>query len=91
MTESFMDHSGKRSERRWYRKAQVGARYGGVCGRTIDRAVADGRLPAPKFPFGNGIPYWDGDDLDAHDRSLAPSGRPRQESAAAGSFVEVTT
>jgi hypothetical protein len=80
-----MDHSGKRSERRWYRKAQVGARYGGVCGRTIDRAVADGRLPAPKFPFGNGIPYWDGDDLDAHDRSLAPSGRPRQESAAAGS------
>jgi hypothetical protein len=56
--------------KRWYRKRQVGARYGGVCGRTVDRAVADGRLPAPKYPFGNKIPYWDGDELDAHDRGL---------------------
>jgi hypothetical protein len=58
-------------QKRWYRKRHVGARYGGVCGRTIDRAVEDGRLPAPKYPFGNKIPYWDGDELDAHDRSLA--------------------
>ena len=33
-----MDHSGKRSEKRWYRKAQVGARYGGVLGRWIARS-----------------------------------------------------
>jgi hypothetical protein len=90
MAESFMDHSGKRSEKRWYRKAQVGARYGGVCGRTIDRAVEDGRLPAPKYPFGNKIPYWDGDDLDAHDRSLVFSDRPQRKSVVAGSLVERT-
>jgi hypothetical protein len=90
MAESFMDDSGKRSEKRWYRKRQVGARYGDVCGRTIDRAVEDGRLPAPKYPFGNNIPYWDGDDLDAHDRSLALPDRPRPKSAVAGSLVEGT-
>jgi hypothetical protein len=71
-------------EKRWLRKRQVGTRYGGVVGRTIDRAVADGRLPAPQYPFGNKIPYWDCDELDRHDRSLAPSGRPRRESIAAG-------
>jgi hypothetical protein len=64
-------------QKRWYRKAQVSARYGDVCGRTIDRAVSDGRLPSPKYPFGNKIPYWDGDDLDAHDRNLTLS-NPRQ-------------
>jgi hypothetical protein len=64
-----MDHSGKRSEKRWYRKAQVAARYG-VCGRTIERAVDDGRLPPPKYPLGDKIPYWDGDDLDENDRNL---------------------
>jgi hypothetical protein len=56
--------------KRWYRKAQVATRYES-CGRTIDRAVEDGRLPPPKFPLGNKVPYWDGDELDAHDRNLA--------------------
>jgi len=84
-------------QKRWYRKRQVGARYGGVCGRTVDRAVADGSLPPPKYPFGNKIPYWDGDDLDAHDRSLAlpdrQQGRPRWKYTAAGPLNEtaVTT
>jgi hypothetical protein len=71
-----MDHSVKSSEKRWHRKAQVAARYN-VCGRTIDRAVEDGRLPPPKYPLGPKIPYWDGDDLDAHDRASTLS-RPRQ-------------
>ena len=62
-----MDEPGKR----WYRKRQVQSRYGNVCARTVDRAVADRRLPPPKYPFGNKIPYWDGDELDAHDRGLA--------------------
>jgi hypothetical protein len=75
-------------QKRWYRKRQVGARYGGVCGRTVDRAVAEGRLPAPKYPFGNKVPYWDGDELDAHDRSLALPDRPRRKSEAADSFAE---
>jgi len=42
----------------------------------VDRAVADGRLPPPKYPFANKIPYWDGDDLDAHDRDLTSPNRP---------------
>jgi hypothetical protein len=65
-----MDHSEKRSEKRWYRKAQVADRYG-VSGRTVERAVDDGRLPAPKYPLGGKIPYWDSADLDANDRNLA--------------------
>jgi hypothetical protein len=55
----------------WLRKRQVAARYGDVCPRTIDRAVEDGRLPAPKFPFRNKVPYWTEDELDQHDRNLA--------------------
>jgi hypothetical protein len=74
--------------KRWLRKRQVQARYGEVCSRTIDRAVEDGRLPAPKYPFGNKIPYWDGDELDAHDRSLALADRPRRKSAATGLSTE---
>jgi hypothetical protein len=57
--------------KRWCRKRQVQSRYGEVCSRTIDRAVKDGRLPPPKFPFGNKVPYWDEDELDKHDRNLA--------------------
>jgi hypothetical protein len=59
--------------KRWSRKRQVQQRYGNVCARTIDRAVADNRLPPPKYPFGNGIPFWDEDELDAHDRTIALS------------------
>jgi hypothetical protein len=69
---------GKRKPKRWSRKRQVQQRYGNVCSRTIDRAVADKRLPPPKYPFGNGIPFWDDDELDAHDRTAdvaRPSGK----------------
>jgi hypothetical protein len=59
----------KMDQQRWYRRSQVAARYGG-CGKTIERAVKDGRLPAPKHPFGNAMPYWDVTELDAHDRNL---------------------
>jgi hypothetical protein len=67
--------------KRWYRKAQVATRYDS-CDRTIDRAVEDGRLPPPKFPLGNKVPYWDGDELDAHDRNLAAR-MPRKSEAPA--------
>jgi hypothetical protein len=70
-----MDRSGKRAEKRWYRKAQVAERYG-VSGRTIERAVQDGRLPPPKYPLGDKFPYWDGDDLDAHDHDLLIAAKP---------------
>jgi len=65
-----MDHSGKRSTKRWYRKAQVAERYG-VDVRTVERAVKDGRLPPPKYLLGQKFRYWDGDELDAHDDNLA--------------------
>jgi predicted DNA-binding transcriptional regulator AlpA len=69
---------------RWFRKPQVAARYGNVCTRTIDRAVKDGRLPPPRFPFGNSRPYWAESELDAHDRALAsPDRRQKSEASAA--------
>lgn len=61
---------GKRSKKRWYRKAQVAERYGFSI-RTIERAVDDGRLPPPKFPMGDKFPCWDADELDERDRNLA--------------------
>ena len=82
-----MDHSGKRSEKRWYRKAQVADRYG-VSGRTIERAVNDGRLPPPKYPLSAKFPYWDADDLDAHDRNLAARAPQRPTEQAESEIVE---
>jgi predicted DNA-binding transcriptional regulator AlpA len=59
---------------RFLRKAAVAERYGGISDRTIERMVKDKRLPPPEFPFGNRIPAWREDVLDAHDRAatLAP-------------------
>jgi hypothetical protein len=83
-----MDHSGKRSTKRWCRKRQVQSRYGEVCSRTIDRAVEDGRLPPPKYPFGNNVPYWDEDELDDHDRNLASRAPQRPTEQAEAEIVE---
>jgi hypothetical protein len=52
------------------RKRQVRARYGDCCDRTIERAVIDGRLPPPEFPFANKIPFWDEDTLERHERTV---------------------
>jgi hypothetical protein len=60
----------KTTAKRWLRKRQLRARYGEVTDRTIERAVNDGRLPAPEFPFKNKIPMWDEDVLEAYERSL---------------------
>jgi hypothetical protein len=37
----------------------------------------DGRLPPPEFPFGNRIPAWREDVLEAHDRSVVAAGQPQ--------------
>jgi hypothetical protein len=74
---------------RWLRKRQMQSRYGEVCSRTIDRAVEDGRLPAPKYPFGNKVPYWDEDGLDQHDRNLAA--RMPQRASEQAKTVEAAT
>jgi hypothetical protein len=54
----------------WFRKKHLRARYGDICDRTIERMIKDHRLPPPEFPFGNRIPAWRDEVLDAHDRKL---------------------
>jgi len=61
----------KSTGRRWLRKRQVRARYGDVTDRTLERAVKDGRIPPPEFPFANRIPFWDEERLEAHERAAA--------------------
>jgi hypothetical protein len=56
--------------KKWLRKEAVCARYGDVVDRSIERAVKEGRLPAPEFPLGNKIPFWDEEKLDEHDRQI---------------------
>jgi hypothetical protein len=57
--------------KRWLRKRDVRARYGNVVDRTVERAVRDGRLPPPEYPFGNRIPLWNEETLEAHERAAA--------------------
>jgi hypothetical protein len=56
--------------RKWLRKEAVCARYGDCVDRSIERAVKEGRLPAPDYPLGNKIPFWDEEKLDEHDRRI---------------------
>jgi hypothetical protein len=66
--------SAKASPKRWLRKRQVRARYGDITDRTVERMVKDGRLPKPKFPLGNRLPFWDEQTLDEHDRVVVRGG-----------------
>jgi hypothetical protein len=54
---------------KWLRKKHLRTRYGDCSDKAIERAVKDGRLPPPDYPFGNRIPAWREDVLDAHDRA----------------------
>ena len=63
----------------WKRKKHLRARYGDVCDRTLERMIADGRLPPPEFPFRNRIPAWREDVLDAHDKAAAIAARPKRD------------
>jgi hypothetical protein len=56
--------------KKWLRTEAVCARYGDVVPRSIERAVKDGRLPAPEYPLGNKIPFWDEAKLEEHDRKI---------------------
>jgi hypothetical protein len=67
--------------KQYSRKKAVRKRYGDVCDKTIERAVKDGRLPPPEYPFGNKIPYWDDEKLDASDRKAALQPRRSPEAA----------
>jgi hypothetical protein len=61
----------KGTTKRWLRKRQVRERYGNVVDRTIERAVRDGRIPPPEYPFNNKVPFWDEQRLEAHERAAA--------------------
>ena len=56
--------------KKWLRTEAVCARYGDVVPRSIERAVKDGRLPAPEYPLRNKVPFWSGEKLDEHDRQI---------------------
>jgi hypothetical protein len=75
--------------RRWLRKAQVSARYGGISARAVERHVVAKRLPPPEYPLGNRVPMWDADKLDENDRRAAverrvpvAGGRPYRKNSA---------
>jgi predicted DNA-binding transcriptional regulator AlpA len=61
--------------KKYLRKKDVAARYGGVTPRWVELAVADGRLPKPIY-FGTRFPAWDEAALDAADRRAMS--QPRQ-------------
>jgi hypothetical protein len=68
---------------KWLRKKHLCSRYGEVTPRTIERAIKDQRLPPPEFPFGNKIPAWREEVLDAHDKQAAIAARLNGKGAAA--------
>jgi hypothetical protein len=51
------------------RKKQLRERYGDIVDKTVERHVKDGRLPPPEYPFGNKVPFWDEEVLEAHERA----------------------
>jgi len=70
----------------YLRKRQLAQRYGDVTLRSIERAVAVGRIPAPEYPVGARTPLWDLEKLEANERAAAIRGGrqiARDEDAAA--------
>jgi hypothetical protein len=57
------------------RKADVAQRYGNIENRTVERKVEHGLIPPPDYLFQNRIPFWDEEELDAHDRAAVTAVR----------------
>jgi hypothetical protein len=55
----------------YLRKRQVAQRYGGIATRSVERAVEDGRIPKPEFPFGPHMPLWNLETLEQNERQAA--------------------
>jgi predicted DNA-binding transcriptional regulator AlpA len=62
---------------KFLRKAAVAERYS-VTPRSVERMVADGRLPRPVYRSSR-LPLWDEAALDASDRRAAARPRPAGE------------
>jgi hypothetical protein len=67
----------EKKERRYLRKKQLRVRYGYESDRSIERAVEDGRLPAPTMYVGR-FPLWAEDTLDAYDAKAARALRSKR-------------
>lgn len=77
----------------WLRKKHLRKRYGDVCDKTLERMQKAGRLPPPEFPFGNRIPAWDENKLEAHDRAVVantPRGSTSEADAASTSNQSIS-
>jgi hypothetical protein len=62
----------------YLRKRQVAQRYGGIALRSVERAVVDGRLPAPEYPCGAHTPLWDLATLEENERVAAIRSKSRR-------------
>ena len=56
------------------RRRQVAQRYGDITLRSVDRAVAEGRIPAPEYPFGPHSALWDLQKLEENERATIARG-----------------
>ena len=66
--------------KQYLRKAGVAKRYG-IDPRSVDRWLADGKIPKPIHK--GRVPLWDVDALDACDRAAtATTARPKASNAA---------
>jgi hypothetical protein len=54
--------------RQFLRKRDVAERYR-MHPRSVERAAAAGRLPAPTYPLGPGVPFWSLEELEANERA----------------------
>jgi hypothetical protein len=59
----------------WMRRSQVRERYGNISDTTLDRHVKAAKLPPPKYPFDNRIPFWNVAELDESDKAAAAAYR----------------
>jgi hypothetical protein len=64
----------------WLLNEHLRERY--KCTRmTIIRRVKEGKLPQPSYPFGNSIPAWREDELDAFDLAVVAKADAERKSA----------
>jgi hypothetical protein len=65
--------------KQFLRKRQVAQRYGNITPRSVERAVEDGRIPAPVYPFGPHSPMWDLEELERNERAAAIRGTSKSD------------
>lgn len=69
---------------RWLRNPQQRERYS-CSTKSLERMRKDGRLPPPKYPFGNNVPANTEQELDEHDAAVVRGGRPKRARSAEAS------